>query len=58
MATKSASPEFKTAEIGEPTELGHSKWKREKVARGLEQAKDRDSMTPAERVWRNLGLEC
>lgn len=57
MATKSASPEFKTAETGEPIERGHAKWKREKVLRGLEQAKDRDSMIPSERVWRNLGLE-
>ena len=57
MATKSVPPEFKIAETGEPIELGHSKWKREKVSRGLEQATDRDSMIPAERVWRNLGLE-
>lgn len=57
MATKSALSEFKTAESGEPIERGHVKWKREKVIRGLEQAKDRNSMIPAERVWRNLGLE-
>ena len=57
MATKAAPPDFKTADTGESIERGHAKWKQEKVARGLEQAKDRDSMIPADRVWRNLGLE-
>jgi hypothetical protein len=57
MATKAASPDFKTADTGETIEHGHAKWKRDKVALGLEQAKDRDSMIPAEHVWRNLGLE-
>jgi hypothetical protein len=57
MATKAAPSDYKIADTGEPIESGHSKWKREKVERGLAQAKDRDSMIPAERVWRNLGLE-
>lgn len=57
MATKAAPTDHKTADIGAPTEHGYARWKREKVERGLEQAKDRDSMIPSERVWRNLGLE-
>ena len=57
MATKAASPDHKIADTGEPVEPGHAEWKRGKVMRGLEQSKDRDSMIPAERVWRNLGLE-
>jgi hypothetical protein len=57
MATKAAPPDHKTSDNGEPIERGYTKWKREKIARGLEQAKDRDSMISAERVWRNLGLE-
>jgi hypothetical protein len=57
MATKSVPSDPKTIDTGEPIERGHNKWKRAKIARGLEQAKDRDSLIPAERVWRNLGLE-
>lgn len=57
MVTKALPPEHKTADTGEPVESGHAKWKREKIAIGLEQAKDRDAMIPAERVWRELGLE-
>ncbi len=57
MATKAAPSDHKIADTGEPAEHGHAKWKRDKVTRGLEQAMDRDSMIPAERVWRNLGLE-
>jgi hypothetical protein len=57
MATKAAPSDPKTADTGVPIETGHAKWKRIKVERGLEQAKDRDSMIPAERIWRHLGLE-
>lgn len=57
MATIPASTDNKVADTGEPIEPGHAEWKREKVVRGLEQAKNRDSLIPAERVWRNLGLE-
>jgi hypothetical protein len=57
MAIRALPPEFKTAETGEPVERGHAKWKREKIAKGLAQSKDRDAMIPAERVWRELGLE-
>jgi hypothetical protein len=57
MATKALPPEYKTADIGEPAGRGHAKWKQEKIATALEQAKDRDAMIPAERVWRELGLE-
>jgi hypothetical protein len=57
MATKASQPEYKTADTGEPVDPSHAKWKREKTTVGLEQAKDRDAMIPAERVWRELGLE-
>jgi hypothetical protein len=57
MATKALPPEHKITDTGEPVERGHAKWKRDKIATGLQQTKDRDAMIPAERVWRELGLE-
>jgi hypothetical protein len=50
MATKTASHNI-------AGKLRHAEWKHGKVMRGLAQAKDRKSLIPAKRVWRNLGLE-
>ena len=36
---------------------GYVAWKRAKIERGLEQAKDRGVMIPAEQIWRDLKLE-
>jgi hypothetical protein len=57
MATKALPPEYKTADTREAAERGYEKWKREKVAKGMKQATDRDAMIPAEHIWRDLGLE-
>ena len=47
----------KVAESDAPAERGHAAWKRAKVERGLNQAKDRDAMIPAERILRDFKLE-
>lgn len=47
----------KIAEEGGPAERGHDAFKRAKVERGLAEARDRAAMIPADRVWRDLGLE-
>ena len=57
MATKAAPSLHKIADTGETPERGHAAWKRTRIERGLAQAKDRASLIPAEKVWRDLGLE-
>lgn len=57
MNAKTSPPEYKTADTDEAVQVGHAAWKREKVMRGLEQAKDREHLIPPDQVWRNLGLE-
>ena len=57
MATEAAPPTHKIADTGETPEHGHAAWKRAKIERGLAQAGDRASLIPAEKVWRDLGLE-
>jgi hypothetical protein len=57
MATKASPPAHKIADTDEPAERGHAAWARMKIERGLEQSKDRTSLIPAEKVWRDLGLE-
>ena len=57
MATKAALPQYKIADTSEVNQLGHSKWKAEKVKLGLKQAEDRSSLIPSEQVWHKLGLE-
>ncbi|MDB5703708.1 MAG: hypothetical protein JWN66_824 [Sphingomonas bacterium] len=39
------------------TDRGYDDWKQAKIERALEQAIDRESLIPAETVWRDLGLE-
>lgn len=50
------SPTKITDEQGS-VEKGYPAWKRAKVERGLTQAKDRDSLIPAQQVWREFDLE-
>jgi len=38
-------------------ERGYDAWLRRKIARGLDEARDREALIPAEQVWRDLGLE-
>jgi len=51
-----APPADKMAEDGALPEPGHSAWLRAKIERGLAQAENRESLIPAEQVWRDLGL--
>ncbi len=57
MATKASLPVYKIADIGDPPERGHAAWKRSKIELGLKQSEDRASLIPADKVWRDLGLE-
>ena len=57
MKAKTAPPAFKLMDTDETVEAGHAAWKRDKIKRGLEQARDREALIPADQVWRNLGLE-
>ena len=57
MTTKASAPAHKIADTDEPTARAYKAWKRDKVERGLEQAKDRAELIPADKVWRDLGLE-
>jgi len=50
-------PREKIEDADAPVEPGYAAWKRAKIERGLEQAKDRDAMIPVERVLRDLKLE-
>jgi hypothetical protein len=47
----------KVADEPGSVEKGYAAWKRAKVERGLTQAKDRDSLIPAQQVWREFDLE-
>ena len=47
----------KLRETGGAPERGHADWKRAKIERGIEQAKDRTKMNSAEQVLRDFGLE-
>lgn len=47
----------KVTETGESPEKGHDDWARRKIVRGLAEAADRDRLIPADKVWRDLGLE-
>ncbi len=49
--------QLKTEEIEGPVERGYAEWKREKIERGLAQARDRDTMIPAEKILADLKLE-
>lgn len=57
MTAKVAVTPTKVADNQESVEKGYDAWKRTKVERGLKQAKDRDSLVPAELVWREFDLE-
>ena len=57
MAIKASPPAHKIADTGETPERGHAVWKRSKIELGLKQAEDRASLIPADKVWRDLGLE-
>ena len=46
----------KAADSDEPFTPGHAAWKRAKIKRGLEQASDRASLIPADKVWRDFGF--
>jgi hypothetical protein len=57
MDIKTAAPSYKIADTSEALELGHARWKQEKVQLGLKQSEDRASLIPSDQVWRKLGLE-
>ncbi len=38
-------------------EPGYAEWKRTKIEKAIAQADKGDEMIPADRVWRDLGLE-
>lgn len=57
MAVKARLDPEKLADHDGPAEHGYASWKRAKVETGLAQSKKRDDMIPAEKVWRDLGLE-
>jgi hypothetical protein len=57
MKAMASSPTYNIADSDEPVAHGHVAWKQAKVKRGLEQANDRASLIPADKVWRDLGLE-
>jgi hypothetical protein len=57
MVATTAIPAHKISDSDEPKVRGHEAWKRKKIVKGQEQAKDRASLIPAENVWRELGLE-
>ena len=57
MTAKVALSPTKDADEQGMAEKGYAAWKRKKVERGLTQAKDRDSLVPAQQVWREFDLE-
>jgi hypothetical protein len=57
MARKITPPAHKIAETAEPQAKGYAVWKRAKVEAGLAQAANRDALIPADKVWRDLGLD-
>ena len=52
-----ATPAEKIDETGVPAESDYQAWKRRKIEASKAQSEDRDSMIPADQVWRDLGLE-
>jgi len=38
-------------------ERGYDAWLRRKIARGLDEAHNRETLISAEQLWRDLGLE-
>ena len=58
MTVKSIRPNFKIADTGEPVERGYKGWKANKIEKGISESKDHSKMIPADKVWRELGLEC
>ena len=57
MESRRVSLDEKVEETGSPVEPGYEAWKREKVLRGLDQARDRSQMIPADDLWRDIGFE-
>ncbi len=57
MTSKVTLNPTKVADLPGSVEKGYAGWKQSKVARGLTQAKDRESLIPAEQVWREFDLE-
>ena len=57
MKSKTAPPSYKVTDGDDVSEAGYAAYKKQKIERGLEQAKHRESLIPADQVWRNLGLE-
>jgi hypothetical protein len=47
----------KIGETDVAPERGYDAWLRRKIARGLDETRDRDMLISAEEVWRDLGLE-
>lgn len=47
----------KLSETGGAPDRGYDAWKRAKIEKGLEQAKDREAMIPVARILRDFGLE-
>ena len=57
MTSKVAQDPTKVTDAQGSVEKNYAAWKRAKVERGLKQAKDRDSLIPAQQVWREFNLE-
>ncbi len=57
MAIRARAKAEKGADHDGAAERGYASWKRAKVEAGLEQSRDCDKMIPANKVWRELGLE-
>lgn len=47
----------KLNDAGGAPERGYDAWKRAKIEKGLEQAKDREAMIPISGILRDFGLE-
>jgi len=47
----------KIGETDVAPERGYDAWFRRKIARGLDEARNRDGLISAEQLWRDLGLE-
>ncbi|HEV7233033.1 MAG TPA: hypothetical protein VGN36_02225 [Sphingorhabdus sp.] len=54
MNTEGSSSNYKVADPADPVENGYDKWKNRKIWRGLRQARSRDAMIPAQRVWAEI----
>ena len=47
----------KVSETGDTPDRGYDAWKRAKIEKGLEQAKDREAMIPVAQILCDFGLE-